>query len=239
MTDQGHGHGGHGPPATTGKHGMLVVGLDSIMGSHLPMFHPPHDFQLLVGIDFDGAETYRRDRLASREPVYTLDPEHLPWSDLLPTGSEPPRRSSFRADVYRGHFERQGTKIVEGTTVAVRSIHFFAQLSAAEAPSDEITYRAVGLGGDDLVLVHEIRGAPNFDQVLRCRFVDPDFAGLQPTGAPVVIRDRADSVEERLRAASSVSGLFPQTIGPTGQHGFTTQLDVIEEVYLEVGELKG
>ena len=54
-----------------------------------------------------------------------------------------------------------------------------------------------------------------------------------------MIRDRADSVDERLRAASTVSGFFPQTIGPTGQHGFSTQLDVVEEVYLEVGELKG
>lgn len=237
MSDTGHEHGGHGAP-TKGKHGMLLVGLDPILASHLPMFHPPHDFQLLAEVELDEGEAYRRDRQASREPVYTLDPEDFSWTDLLPVDAQPPKRTSFTADVHRGHFERRGTLIIEAATVEVRNVDFFAQLSATEAPSRDLTYRGVGRG-EDLFLAHEIRGAPNFDHVLRFRLEDPDLADLRLTGAPVVVPDRPDALDDRLAPDESVTASFPQTIGPTGRHGFSTRITVVDEVYLEVGELRG
>lgn len=236
MSDTGHEHGGHHQP-TKGKHGMLVVGLDPIVASHLPMFHPPHDFQLVAGIELEEAETYRRDRRDSGEPVYTLDPQELSWKDLLPVDSRPPKISSFKADVYRGHFERGGTQIIEAATVEIRDLAFSAQLSASESPGRDLTYRGVG-GGDDLLLFHEIRGAPNFDHVVRARVEDPEFT-TQLDGVPVVLRGRADALDERLAPGARVGASFPQTLGPVGQHGFSCDITVLDEVYLEVGELQG
>jgi hypothetical protein len=217
---------------------MLVVGLDSILASHLPMFHPPHDFQLLAHVELDQAETYRSDRRESGEPVYTLDPEDFSWKDLLRVDSKPPVRTSFTADVYRGHFEREGTMIIEGARVDVSDVRFFAQLAASEAPSRHLTYRGVG-GGDELFLAHEIRGAPNFDHVVHVRIEDADFGQMQLFGAPVEIRDRPDALDGRLRPGESLKASFPQTVGPAGQHGFSAQIAVLDEMYLEVGELKG
>lgn len=233
----GHEHGGHPHPGT-GKHGMLLVGLDPICASHLPMFHPPHDFQLLAAVDLDGADAYREDRRTSGEPVYTLDPERFSWKELLPDGSDPPKRSSFLADVYRGHFERRGTRILEQARVDVVRVAYFAQLTASEPRRDELTYRALG-HGTDRFLAHEIHGAPSFDHVVSFRFEDPEFAEVEVTGDPVVFDERADATDQRLRPGETLPASFPSSIGPTGQHGFTTRLAVLEESYLEVGELAG
>jgi len=222
--------------AGMGKHGMLVVGLDSIWASHLPMFHPPHDFQMLMEVGLEDAEAYRKDRRASGEPLYTLDPEKMSWKDLLPDGSKPPTRTSFTADIYRGHFERGGTQILEKAKVEVRRVAYSSPLVAADPPASDLTYRVVG-GGDQLFLAHEIHGAPSFDHVVSFRFEDP--AGVvSAIGDPVVIRGRADSADDRVKPGESVRGVFLQTIGPDGQHGFSTQLAVLEEAYLEIGELK-
>lgn len=242
MSDAGPEHGGHGQHGgaahpTKGKHGMLVVGLDAIFVSHLAMVHAPHDFQPLAEVELEDAEPHGQDRRTSAEPIYTLDPEPFSWKELLSDGSEPPRRTSFKADVYRGHFERGGTQIIEQARVKVRSVDFSTELLSADPASEDLTYRGLGQG-DELFMAHEIRGAPNFDHVLSFRFVDPAFAEMQLTGAPVVIPGRADATDDRLRSAETVTALFPQTIGPTGQHGFSTQIGILDEIYLEIGELK-
>jgi len=237
MTEPVHEHGGHGQMGF-GRHGMLIVGLDAIFVSHLPMFQAPHDVQLLAEVELEEAEEYRRDRRASGEPVYTINPEPFSWMELVPEGAAPPKRTSFTAEVFRGHFEREGTRIIEHATVQVRTVDYASKLSAGDPPAKVLTYRGVGRG-DDLFLAHEIRGAPNFDQVLSFGFADPAFAGLELSGTPVVLEGRPDSVESRLQPGERVNASFPQTIGPTGQHGFSTALAVRSQAYLEIEELAG
>ncbi len=65
-------HGGHPHPAPgVATHGMLVFGEQPIYVSHLPMFHPPHNFQVLAEVGFAPAdeELYRNDRAESGETV--------------------------------------------------------------------------------------------------------------------------------------------------------------------------
>ncbi|MGE3974950.1 MAG: hypothetical protein AB7F59_10530 [Bdellovibrionales bacterium] len=40
------------PPST---HGMVVFGKNATYVSHLPMFHAPHDYQLVMKVSFSGA----------------------------------------------------------------------------------------------------------------------------------------------------------------------------------------
>ncbi len=46
----------HDEPARMGLHGMLLFGgLEGLYASHLPMFHTPHDVQLLLRIRLQDA----------------------------------------------------------------------------------------------------------------------------------------------------------------------------------------
>ena len=67
-----HDHGGHSPQTGpqsdhAAVHGMLMVGEDRSLMSHLPMFHSPHDYQLLLEVNLsapgsDPLKTYLDDR---------------------------------------------------------------------------------------------------------------------------------------------------------------------------------
>src|SRR3954454_8976937 len=69
---------------TMGGHGMLVFGQDVQYMSHLPMFMRPHNFQVLLEVDFD--EDVRRllveDREATGGGMYTWDPREFPIAEL-------------------------------------------------------------------------------------------------------------------------------------------------------------
>lgn len=244
MSEPGHKHGGteheggdhsHG----VGRHGMLVVGVESIFVSHLPMFSPAHGVQFIAEVDFEGADDYRKKRRDTGGPIYTLNPqEGFSWRELVADGSEPPKRTSFSADIFKGHFERPPSELIlDAETVSVLRVTYVHELSVSELPGRELTYRWVGRG-EERFLAHEIHGPPTFDQVLSFAFEDPAFNELELAGAPAVVRDRADTPEQRLRSGETVLAHFFQSTGPVGQHGFSTEITVTDEGYVEIDELK-
>jgi hypothetical protein len=151
-------------PDRPSTHGMLIVGEKTLFLSHLPLFHSPHDYQVLLEARFrsdtgDPRRLYAEDRRKTGEKVYTLVPERFALPDQV-TG-----RRSFKADIYRGHFERGGVPIAKGITVdLVRVIRFQKFTPRATRPA-ALEYLLFGKG-DEVFLAHRIVAAPDFDQVL-------------------------------------------------------------------------
>ena len=111
-------------PAT---HGMLIVGNKTIYLSHLPMFHAPHDYQVIVEARFhapqgDPQATYVADRTRTGTPIYTLVPQPFVLPDVIKG------KRSFTATIFRGHFERGGTPIAANVTVDIVRVLLFKQL---------------------------------------------------------------------------------------------------------------
>jgi hypothetical protein len=225
---------------------MLVIGTGPIYLSHLPMFHPPHDHQVLleVGLRKDGVDAeaeYRADREERGERIYTLEPERFALRELFAEFPHEAERTSFTGTLYRGHFERGGEALLEDVTVNVAQVTYHHPLErSADAPGEarELTYRCFGTPARRF-LAHEITTAPNFDQILAIRFAEEEFAELDFGQGPVRVDDRKDTLEDRLREGDAVTGFFFQSIGPGGRHGFRAQIVVEEEIYLESGELEG
>jgi len=147
------------PPNT---HGMLVAGVDTIYLSHLPMTHRPHDYQLIFEAEWP-AETlarYRDDAGRHPQDYYTLVPSER-W--ILPQTVKP--GATFRADLYRGHFERGGTPIARDLPVAVRRIVHFRRFEPGRKP-DPGAWIAFGRGRERF-LAHRIEAAPDMDQIVR------------------------------------------------------------------------
>jgi hypothetical protein len=172
----------HGP--SWGLHGMLLFGgADGLWASHLPMFHPPHDRQVVLRIVFDDAalEARLRRELGARPAVWTLVPEKFELERLAPGAAQP--LTSFRADVVEGHFERGGTPRHVGAVVRVQAVERFKALDAAAAPGREATYRPVG-AGLTWFLVKDIAARPDFDHVVAVAGPRPPAAVVLPvTGA--------------------------------------------------------
>ncbi len=135
MVHDHHHPGGHDDAAglTVGTHGMLVFGGDDkgtgfkspVYLSHLPMFMAPHDFQVIVRVGGEAAGTYAQfvAHFGAFE-IYTFEPDTFSIDELDPAGGGP-ARTTIRGSLFRGHFERAGSKIAEDVSFDVdQVIHY-------------------------------------------------------------------------------------------------------------------
>lgn len=216
-----HHHHPSDPPST---HGMLVTGKSQVLLSHLPMFHNPHDYQVLLEADFGAAaETYfasREDNPA--ETVYTLVPETF----VLPEMIANPR--PFQASLYRGHFERGGKQIVAKFTVTIKKVIYFEKLDAKGARPKNLTYVLFGTPGDAYV-AHVIAARPDFDHVVAVKLTDAKIAQLLSENGTVVVAAKGIAKNEPL-AAGNVTVTLPD--------GSASVLEGLVEQYLEFGDLE-
>lgn len=153
---QGHHH----PPSgdRPSVHGMLMVGTEKIYISHLPMFHSPHDYQVILEVELSqkAQELYLKD-VSQQEvgSVYTLVPEVF----VLPEMVQNPR--VFKAQVFRGHFERGGQPISQ-TEVKISKVIYFKKFSGPAARNEFLLFG----NGKEKFLAHVVTSAPDFDQVI-------------------------------------------------------------------------
>jgi hypothetical protein len=213
---------------------MLVFGGEAIYASHLPMFMPQHRYQGVWEVSFgeEGDEVYRAERAkpVNAGKMFSLSPNEKFRLPELASG-----RTSFKADVFLGHFERPGHRLIlPDATVTLRRQAHWHPFRAAHARPKPLTYVLFGKGSETY-LAHWISTAPNYDQVLA---VTPSAALAEiPAGAQIVLPARADG--EPLRAGESVSALLVADRGPE-QAALVTpvELKVDREIYLEKGELE-
>lgn len=153
-----------------GVHGMVVFGAgDHVFVSHIPMFHAPHDMQIVAEVTWTGGPRGYSDRL------YTFEPR--PFSlDAFVRGAI----VDVDGTLYEGNFESVGRPIGPAHAHVERIVHAHVLDSSARA-SLEPTYLHFG-EGDAAVLVRLIDGAPAIDEIVRAGdhrvlscLVGPDF----------------------------------------------------------------
>ena len=168
--------------ATYGTHGMaLFGGKDALYASHLPMFHAPHDYQVVlqVRIKDPGLDAALRQRLDGKTALWSIDPEKFELDRLAPNASAPVRE--FKADLVDGHFERGGKTQYAGATVVVDKVLMFRKLSAAAAKRDSARYVQLG-SGKQRFLVKEIDSRPDSDHIVA--ITAPDGTPNNPVVLP-------------------------------------------------------
>jgi hypothetical protein len=238
MHTQAHAHS---HPDLKAVHNMAVVGEHAIFLSHLPMFMPPHDAQVVVQASFfkDGKNVdavYAADRAANRAVrFYTLQPESFAIRELFQVEAPKPLRQRFTATVFRGHLEKSGVSIELLKNVEVRITHLVhAHGFAGSGKATALTYLLFG-SPQELYLAHLISQAPDFDQI-----VSVTATGALPTadelqrGMTVEIPGRANSPAARLKVNEAVPG----RAHVTGAHELLDLTITVQvEHYFEEGEL--
>ena len=152
--------------ATYGEHGMVLFGgKDGLYTSHLPMFHAPHDYQVILRVHLADAaqEAALRARLDGKAALWTVAPEKFELDRLAPRAANPLRE--FKADMVLGHFEQGGKTQYAGATVVVDRVLLYRRLSPQSKRSGSARYMAVGEGARRF-LVKRIDSRPDFDHIV-------------------------------------------------------------------------
>lgn len=156
-------------PLTWGEHGMaLFGGKDGIYASHLPMFHAPHDYQVLLQLHIADPQidAALRQRLDGKTTLWTIAPEKFELNRLAPAAARPLKQ--FKADLVLGHFEQGGKAQYRDATVVVDKVLMFRQLDPSPRSQASARYLQLGSGARRF-LVKEIDSRPDFDHILAYR----------------------------------------------------------------------
>lgn len=146
-------------------HGMLVFGKQHIYASHLPMFHAPHHYQVIWQVQLPKAakDVYAASRNTNRkESVYTLAPGPFILPNVLHKGV------SFKAVLFRGHFEQGGIPITDSVSVTVQEVFVFNQLRLVADSTFIQGYYVLGTRKEAFA-IHRIGGLPSYDHVVQVR----------------------------------------------------------------------
>ena len=240
-----HGHEPDDPDQSIGIHGMLLVGVGPIYLSHLPMFMPPHNYQVILKVTLEDEVTRKLGDFRAHfghDMLVTVRPEIFALRDLrAPGDGRPPPRTSFRANIVKGHFEHGGDTLSHAALVSVDDVMYFTELDLGAADPGEVPgdlrFLLFGDADHDLFLAHQIGHRPSFDQVLRIAAEGVHFTETEidrQLRPEVTIPGRTDSPDMRLKAgdvvaAHSSSGVHFQN---------DLQVSVLAEIYLNEDELR-
>ena len=137
-------------------HGMVILGKEKVYLYHLPMFHNPHDYQVIIEATFDSKAL---EKYQASSGLMTLVPEKF----SLPAMMKNPR--PFKAQIYSGHFERGG-ELLTTTMVTIQKVLLFRKLNPVGPRDDEPHYYLFGNEKEQFV-AHKISTRPDYDQLLK------------------------------------------------------------------------
>lgn len=177
-----------------GTHGMALFGdRDGLYASHLPLFRAPHDHQVVLRVRMADPELERalRAQLDGKTALWTIAPERFELSRLGPASSRPLR--SFGADIFSGHFERDGKRVYGKVRLVVEQVILYRPLDPAARSRREARYLPVGR-----FLVKEIDSRPDYDHIVALATKAP---------APLTVRkDAMENPEALLEVLAPVRG---------------------------------
>jgi hypothetical protein len=201
-------------------HGMTIFGTEKIYAYHLPMFSPPHNYQVMVELQFDKeiAMNLKRDQQLNPEhSTYTIEPEIFVLPDMI----QNPR--PFTANIYRGHFERGGVKIFSDVNVKIVDVLYFNYLDPLADKAETLQYVVVGNQKEQFA-AHLLTNKPDFDQLVQ---INIDAALLKDV--------------KHLKVSFPAAENIVQGVGGNAVNGFLSdrpvKLILLRQLYLEFEDL--
>ena len=143
-------------------HGMFMFGTEKIYLSHLPMFHSPHDYQVIFEVDLakEVKEIYLKERrINSSQTVFTIVPEVFVLPDIVKS------LKGFKASMFKGHFERGGVVITNEVEIKIKKVVYFNKFKKEAKHPDRLEYLLLGNENEAFIL-HLIKAKPDFDQIM-------------------------------------------------------------------------
>ncbi|MEZ4742934.1 MAG: hypothetical protein R3B45_10885 [Bdellovibrionota bacterium] len=221
---------------TPAVHGMLLFGDNSSYASHLPMFHAPHNYQLVMKINLQqyprsNALVHYQKAKEEGKVLFTIVPEVLDLTQLA-NGE----KISFSAAIYLGHFEKGGL-MLGMVNVNVAKVIYFSVLDVNHGDARSSNYILFGESGEYFSL-HKVENYPSFDAVYS---IDQPFKfsylgcgrGLCSDPIPLPIGDDQLPVQVLFSNLDTQVPAFGDILGlPNG-----IQSEVLQQIYIDHSDL--
>lgn len=208
-------------------HGMLVFGKEKVYLSHLPMFHSPHDYQVLLEVELpiEVKTTYLIEKEQDKfQSVYTIVPESFILSEVMGNGK------SFKAVLYKGHFERGGFPITKKFKIGIKKVLYFKKFEKNALKSEMGKYIIIGNIAEQF-LVHKVIAKPDFDQISKLSGLSKTITTilLDTTHLDITIPDNLNTipVEENKEFSGYLSN----------NQSISLILQTKKQIYLEFADL--
>jgi hypothetical protein len=159
-----HDHAAMSPDKAS-THGMFIFGTSKIYASHLPMFRTPHNYQIILELVLDTKAQQKFITDQKQNPqytTYTIEPEKFVLPDMVA------KKGTFKANLYRGHFERGGIKIADSITIKIVEVVYFKKFDANAAKQTEANFIVFGNSKEQFA-IHQISNKPDFEQILQVK----------------------------------------------------------------------
>lgn len=170
-----HGHSEHG---RVGSHGMtLLTDGQAFYASHLPLYYPPHDYQLVYKLKIKASRAMINELAVNKlGELVTMLPEHFDLNRLIEGES-----LVLKTDIYRGHFERGGELWLEKVNVEFTELLYkraIGEVSVNQIAAAEYDY--IELNKTHGMFVRNIMAAPSADHIIIFSKQNPGKPCLTP-----------------------------------------------------------
>lgn len=146
----------------TGSHGMVLFAAnDSLLVSHLPLYRPPHDYQLVYEVTLSADIQQAVLAKLQQNKLLTLLPADFDLRQMINASV-----FSVNADIYQDHFERGGERWLTGVAVTFSRQLYQRRLPDVYKPANNGSYAAFSQHGQ-MFLLHQIGTAPGYDHILK------------------------------------------------------------------------
>lgn len=209
-------------------HGMVLFGKNATYASHLPMFHNPHNYQVILKVQFHHPK-YEQLK-AQGESLFTLAPQPLDLTKII-NG----QITQFKAHLFQGHFEQGGTDLGL-VMVGIEKVVFSSPLNPTTPEGAQ--YLVFGQAGEYFA-AHVINGKPSFDTILSVSqpyALNEVFCRTRACSGVQQIPTPDSSLPVTLAFGPSANGAKAEGGNQLGQFGGTLS-DVKQVLYFEEGDL--
>jgi len=218
-------------------HGMLIFGDQVTYASHLPMFHAPHDYQLIMKLSMVSASRadtigYYQQAKQDGLTLFTLLPEVLDLNELI-DGS----KTSFNAHLFSGHFERNGENLGL-VKVTVEKIVYSNKLEPIQELNPYHKYLMFGENGEYFA-AHVIEEKPSFDAILKItKPVKEINLGCYRRACPELAYQDLPLPAYAYNHKGNNNSFNLPVIGTQLSDSATIQTEIKDIIYLETAELE-
>lgn len=239
-----------------GVHGMFMFGgSDGLFASHLPMYHQPHNVQLVFGFHLIDSEIDRKVRRVlentskDADQIWTIVPEKFDITRL--SEFHPYRLKTLTVDLVDGHFERGGKVVFSQLEIAIGDVKMFQVLDTKTVSDDlrsaiDPRYCVVSVDpqSTNQFLVKELGTRPEADHILRIEHavgllpscITVNFSSAVPAAEPRLFVEEARLKDALINGRLKGSALDESeriTMGPEADKPLN-----LRTLYLEINELR-
>lgn len=249
-----------------GHHGMLLFGGKSLYASHLPLYHQPHDFQMVLEVDLaeinEGSSVLAAYQAQKEEgqTLFTILPIAFNTNDVLNGNIK-----ELPATLFSGHFE-QGGEALGQVKMKIEEVVFHKALNPTDngGSMNSAEFKVFGKN-DELFMIHVVYEAPSYDAVLEVKLeitCSPRAGNCTPSillPNPITLSPCSPRVDLCIPQilepimTNSVFSIFSNTLDSNGlvlhkqkapevgeviTQGFRRKYKVTKEIYSNYDELK-